>query len=73
MAGTARAPGALFPADAKSAAGGARSQAMPAPMTGLCRSRLEILPDGRYRLHEDWQWTGGDKSRGTSTIEEVRR
>ena len=42
-------------------------------MTGLCRSRLEILPDGRYRLHEDWQWTSGDGSRGTSVIEEVRR
>ena len=43
------------------------------PMTGLCRSRLEILPDGRYRLHEEWQWTSGDKSRGTSMIEEVPR
>lgn len=42
-------------------------------MTGLCRSRLEILPDGRYRLHEEWQWTSGDKSRGTSMIEEVPR
>jgi hypothetical protein len=41
-------------------------------MTGLCRSRLEILPDGRYRLHEEWQWTGGDQSRGQSMIEEVR-
>ncbi len=42
-------------------------------MTGLCRSRLEILPDGRYRLYEDWQWTSGDQSRGTSVIEEIRR
>jgi hypothetical protein len=42
-------------------------------MTGLCRSRLEILPDGRYRLHEEWQWTSGDKSRGTSVVEEVRK
>ena len=42
-------------------------------MTGLCRSRLEILADGRYRLHEDWQWTSGDQSRGQSTVEEVRR
>jgi hypothetical protein len=41
-------------------------------MTGLCRSRLEILPDGRYRLHESWQWTSGDKSRGQSMVEEVR-
>ena len=42
-------------------------------MTGICRSRLEILPDGRYRLHETWQWTSGDRSRGTSIVEEVRR
>jgi hypothetical protein len=42
-------------------------------MTGLCRSRLEVLPDGRYRLHEEWQWTSGDQSRGQSMIEEVRR
>jgi hypothetical protein len=40
-------------------------------MTGVCRSRLEILPDGRYRLHEDWQWTSGDLSRGASIVEEV--
>ena len=40
-------------------------------MTGVCRSRLEILADGRYRLHEDWQWTCGDLSRGTSIIEEI--
>jgi len=42
-------------------------------MTGICRSRLEILPDGRYRLHETWQWTSGDLSRGTSIVEEIRR
>ena len=42
-------------------------------MTGVCRSRLEILPDGRYRLHETWQWTSGDQSRGTSVVEEVPR
>jgi hypothetical protein len=42
-------------------------------MNDLCRSRLEILPDGRYRLHEEWQWTSGDLSRGQSMIEEVQR
>ncbi len=41
-------------------------------MTGTCRSRLEILPDGRYRLHEDWQWTSADTSRGASIVEEIR-
>jgi len=40
-------------------------------MTGVCRSRLEILADGRYRLHEEWQWTSGDMSRGTSVVDEV--
>ena len=40
-------------------------------MTGRCRSTPEILPDGRLRLHERWQWTSGDGSRGESVIEEV--
>jgi len=40
-------------------------------MTGVCRSRLEILADGRYRLHEDWQWTSGDLSSGSSIVEEI--
>ena len=38
---------------------------------GTCTSMPEILPDGRYRLHESWQVTlGGDES-GTSVVEEV--
>jgi hypothetical protein len=41
-------------------------------VTGLCRSRLEILPDGRYRLHSEWQWNRGDKSRGTSVVESAK-
>ena len=40
-------------------------------MTGLCLSRPEILPDGRIRLHEKWQWTSGDLSSGESIIEEI--
>lgn len=40
-------------------------------MTGICRSRPEVLADGRIRLHEDWRWTSGDGSRGTSLLEEV--
>lgn len=39
--------------------------------TGTCFSRPELLPDGRVRLHESWQWTSGDGSVGTSIIEEV--
>ncbi|CAB9496732.1 expressed unknown protein [Seminavis robusta] len=41
-------------------------------MTGQCRSTIEILTDGRVRFHERWQWTSGDKSSGTSIIEELR-
>ena len=41
-------------------------------MTGICQSTPEILPDGRLRLHEAWQWTSGDFSQGESIIEEVR-
>ena len=40
-------------------------------MTGVCRSNPEILPDGRLRLHEKWQWTSGDLSAGESIIEEI--
>jgi hypothetical protein len=39
--------------------------------SGLCRSRPEQLPDGRLRLHEQWQWTGGAEGRGVSIIEEI--
>ncbi len=39
-------------------------------MTGICFSKPEILMDGKIRLHEKWEWTSGDKSKGKSTIEE---
>jgi hypothetical protein len=42
-------------------------------MTGRCHSVPELLPDGRLRLHETWQWTSGDLSSGQSVIEEVRK
>jgi hypothetical protein len=42
-------------------------------MTGRCSSAPELLPDGRIRLHEQWQWTSGDGSSGTSIVEEVSR
>jgi hypothetical protein len=41
-------------------------------MTGECRSTPEVLADGRIRLHETWQWTSGDRSSGTSIVEEIR-
>lgn len=40
-------------------------------MTGTCITTPEILCNGKMRLHEQWQWTCGDKSTGTSVIEEV--
>lgn len=40
--------------------------------TGKCRSTPEVLPDGRYRLHEFWQWTSGDCSSGNSIVEELK-
>ena len=40
-------------------------------MTGICESIPETLPDGKIRLHEKWEWTSGDKSKGKSIIEEI--
>ena len=39
-------------------------------MTGICKSTPEILPDGKIRLNEKWQWTTGDFSKGESILEE---
>jgi hypothetical protein len=40
-------------------------------MLGQCFSKPEILPDGRIRLYEEWQWLSGDGSKGHSVVEEV--
>ena len=40
-------------------------------MTGVCNSKPEVLKNGKIRLHENWQWTSGDKSKGTSILEEI--
>ena len=39
--------------------------------TGICQSIAVAMPDGKIRLHEAWQWTSGDLSKGTSVLEEV--
>lgn len=39
-------------------------------MTGICFSKPEKLANGKIRLHESWEWTSGDKSKGLSIIEE---
>ena len=41
-------------------------------LTGKCVSTPEVLTDGRYRLHELWQWTCGDFSEGSSIVEEIK-
>ncbi len=40
-------------------------------MTGKCKSRPEVMDNGKIRLHERWQWTCGDRSKGTSILEEI--
>jgi len=40
-------------------------------MTGICKSKPEVLQNGKIRLHENWEWTSGDFSKGTSIIEEI--
>ncbi len=40
-------------------------------MTGICNSSPEILPNGKIRLHEKWQWTSGDYSEGESVLGQI--
>lgn len=40
-------------------------------MTGKCDSKPEMLANGKIRLHEKWQWTCGDFSKGESVVEEI--
>ncbi|WP_323756500.1 n-acetylglutamate synthase [Roseivirga sp.] len=40
-------------------------------MTGKCHSRPEVLSNGKIRLHEIWEWTSGDLSKGNSILEEI--
>lgn len=40
-------------------------------MTGTCMSVPELMPNGKLKLYEHWQWTSGDFSRGESIVEEV--
>ena len=39
--------------------------------TGICVSKPEISSDGKITLYENWQWTSGDKSKGTSILKEL--
>lgn len=40
-------------------------------MTGICISKPEITSNGKIKLHESWEWTSGDKSKGNSILEEI--
>ncbi|MBN2727685.1 MAG: hypothetical protein JXR53_00520 [Bacteroidales bacterium] len=40
-------------------------------MTGVCVSKPEFMKDGRIRIHETWEWTSDEKSKGKSIIEEI--
>lgn len=39
--------------------------------SGHCRSVPEVLPDGKIRLHETWQWDFGGEGNGESIVEEM--
>ena len=39
--------------------------------TGICNSKPEVMDNGKIRLHETWEWTSGDKSKGSSILEEI--
>lgn len=38
---------------------------------GICNSKPEFLEDGKIRLHENWEWTSGNHSKGKSILEEL--
>jgi hypothetical protein len=40
-------------------------------ISGRCHSTPTVLPDGRIRLHEEWERYGSGGSRGVSSIEEL--
>jgi hypothetical protein len=44
-----------------------------AVLAGRCRSTPEVLPDGRVRLHEQWERYGRHAATGTSELEEIGR
>lgn len=39
--------------------------------TGQGRSEPKFTKENKLQLHEVWQWTSGDKSSGTSILEEI--
>lgn len=39
--------------------------------TGICVSTPEFMENGKIRIHEAWEWTSGDQSKGFSILEEL--
>lgn len=39
--------------------------------TGICTYTPKINAKGTLTLHEAWQWTSGDKSSGSSILQEI--
>ena len=40
-------------------------------LSGYCHSTVEILESGKYRIQENWKWSGGKEGSGNSIIEEI--
>lgn len=40
-------------------------------MTGICFSTPKLDLDGKIRLFENWEWTSGDRTKGSSVLIEV--
>ncbi len=38
---------------------------------GFCHSVPELLPDGRIKLMESWEWRFGGEGKGESVVEEI--
>ena len=38
---------------------------------GVCFSTPKLLPNGKIQIHEKWQWTSGDNSKGFTILEEL--
>ncbi|WP_198931711.1 n-acetylglutamate synthase [Labilibacter marinus] len=40
-------------------------------VTGICTSTPDLLPNGKLRIIEDWQWTCNKFEKGRSILEEI--
>lgn len=39
--------------------------------TGICTSHPKRMENGKIRLYEFWEWTSGNKQKGSSVLEEL--